>query len=177
MRRVMQVVAAVSAAVVVVAGCGSQRSLEEIRAASVGAPEPAGLAADAAFDPRSPAFGEGIPDTGSPTGESPGPGAPVAPAGGDSSPGAGRGSESPAAVSLSAQGSPSRPDQVSSAGRPTGTPTVPSGSGTLPSEPLSPAAGPGGEVRGEIVIGSVGNYSGIPGTFMSPGARAVQAWV
>ncbi|MGH9037064.1 MAG: ABC transporter substrate-binding protein [Acidimicrobiia bacterium] len=63
---------------------------------------------------------------------------------------------------------------MSSSGRATGTPT---GSGTLPSEPLPPAAGPGGEVRGEIVIGSVGNYSGIPGTFMSPGARAVQAWV
>jgi branched-chain amino acid transport system substrate-binding protein len=45
-----------------------------------------------------------------------------------------------------------------------------------PGNAVSPPGGPAGGSKGEIVIGSVGSYSGIPGASLSPGVAAVRAW-
>src|SRR5581483_7935688 len=62
---------------------------------------------------------------------------------------------------------------------PGGAKTVPGGGG-VPGGSAPAAPGPGGTCSGTkapIVIGSIGEYSGLLGPILAPGAKSVQAWV
>ena len=176
MHRVRPLVAAACAALVVAGACGSQREEAELRAAAIGSPvAEAGARDQVSSDPAAPAASDAAlpvdaaaPDVGTPATNGRAVG----------SPGRDPGSTTAAAASGATPAGPGVAPAAAGAARTGRTPSVaaaPAGSPAVSSAPAPGVPAPGG--KGEIVIGSVGNYSGIPGTFMAPGSRTVQAWV
>jgi branched-chain amino acid transport system substrate-binding protein len=157
------------AAFLVAAGCGSQREEAEFRAAYAAAPANEGLGGPSAA--AAPSATSAVADPADPASvAAPVASAPVSGVGG----GAKAASETPAAGSSGARTTTPEAKPAAGPGQGAGAPAAPGSSAPVPGG-AAPAPAPGS--KAEIVIGSVGNYSGIPGTFMAPGSRVVQAWV
>lgn len=160
---------AICAALLVTAGCGSQREEAEFRAAYAATPANdvvAGPSPVATPDPVIAAIAESA--------ERAAGAAPVAAGSGTGVDGGAKAASGSPAAGTSG-GTRTTPDAKPGAGpgQSAAVPANPGGAAPAPGS-ATPAPAPGAKT--EIVIGSVGNYSGIPGTFMAPGSRVVQAW-
>ena len=168
-------------AVLVSAGCGARTSREDLRALlEVSESTPAGPSAEGSSAPDAVAPEGG---TAPVAGDTPA-AAPAAPSSGSSS-GAAAGS-SPTTAAASGRATPNR----SAAGTPSakgasaaGAAAPQGGSGAggqgkaaaAPAPGAAPVAGCSGS-EPPIIIGSVGSYSGIMGSIVAGGMKAVQAW-